>query len=306
MSAPLRGALDVGSNSVKLLIGRLGAEGRVEVAVERVVVTRLSEGVDRAGTLSPEAVARTLAVLETYVALCRTHGLALPDDVAGIGTAVLRDARDREVFCGQAHALGFEVEVIDGDTEAALVRLAALRELPGTPDDAVVIDIGGGSSELAWAAGRESTELGVVRLTERHVPQEPAGSHALEVLREAARERLARIALPRAEVLIGSSATCACVAQLHQGRGRADATLHGHEVPVPWLSALADRLSGLDLEARRALPGMDVTRADVLLAGVVVLEQAALAVGADRLRVNERGTRYGVFHRAFGPRAAAR
>jgi exopolyphosphatase/guanosine-5'-triphosphate,3'-diphosphate pyrophosphatase len=300
MSGTLRGALDVGSNSVKLLVGRVGVDGRVEVAVERVVVTRLSEGVDHAGTLSSEAVVRTLAVLETYAGLCRAQGLTLPDDVAGIGTAVLRDARDREAFCAQARALGFEVEVIDGDTEAALVRLAALRELPGTPDDAVVIDIGGGSSELAWDGGRESTELGVVRLTERHVHQEPAGAHALEVLRGAARERLARIALPRAEVLIGSSATCACVAQLHQGLGRADATLHGHEVPAPWLSDLADRLSGLDLEARRALPGMDVSRADVLLAGVVVLEQAALALGADRLRVNERGTRYGVFHRAFG------
>jgi len=300
MSAPLRGALDVGSNSVKLLIGRLGPDGRVAVAHEQVVVTRLSEGVDRAGTLLPAASERTLTVLAQFAQACRSRGLRLPEDVAGIGTAVLRDARDRDDFLGSARALGFDVEVIDGDTEAALIRLAALRELPGTPEDAVVIDIGGGSSELAWPGGCESTELGVVRLTERHLPAAPVGAGPLSTLRAAVAERIARLPLPRTGVLIGSSATCACVAQLHQGRPRERATLQGYEVPAAWLTTLADRLSALPLDAQQALPGMDTSRADVLLSGVVVLEQATRALGADRLRVNERGTRYGAFHRAYG------
>jgi exopolyphosphatase/guanosine-5'-triphosphate,3'-diphosphate pyrophosphatase len=142
MSGSLKGALDVGSNSVKLLIGRLGSDGRVEVEHERVVVTRLSEGVDRAGALLPAASERTLAVLAQFAQACHPRGLRLPEDIAAIGTAVLRDAQDRDVFLASARALGFEIEVIDGDTEAALIRLAALRELPGTPEDAVVIDIG--------------------------------------------------------------------------------------------------------------------------------------------------------------------
>lgn len=292
-------ALDVGSNSIKLLIGTLGADGRVVVRHEEVVVTKLSEGVDARGTLSPAAVERTLAVLRRYAEACRTHGVTR---TAAVGTAVLRDARDADTFRAEARALGFDIEVISGDVEAQVVRLAALRELPGTPDDAVVIDIGGGSSELSWATGRESTELGVVRLTERHVPRDPAGAEILDALRTVVRARLARLPLPTGvEILIGSSATCAVLARLDLVLPAHDRDrIHGHEIATEALTARAEQLAGLDLAARRSLPGMDGTRADVILAGTAVLEQTALAIGARALRINDCGTRYGVFHRAFG------
>lgn len=292
-------ALDVGSNSVKLLVGTLGADGRVVVRHEEVVVTKLSEGVDARGTLSPAAVERTLAVLRRYAEACRTHGVTR---TAAVGTAVLRDARDADAFRAEARALGFDIEVISGDVEAQVVRLAALRELPGTPPDAVVIDIGGGSSELSWATGRESTELGVVRLTERHVPRDPAGAEILDALRTVVRARLARLPLPTGvEILIGSSATCAVLARLDLVLPAHDRDrIHGHEIATAALTARAEQLAGLDLAARQALPGMDRTRADVILAGTVVLEQTALAIGARALRINDCGTRYGVFHRAFG------
>lgn len=292
-------ALDVGSNSIKLLVGTLGADGRVVVRHEEVVVTKLSEGVDARGTLSPAAVERTLAVLRRYAEACRTHGVTR---TAAVGTAVLRDARDADAFRAEARALGFDIEVISGDVEAQVVRLAALRELPGTPPDAVVIDIGGGSSELSWATGRESTELGVVRLTERHVPRDPAGAEILDALRTVVRARLARLPLPTGvEILIGSSATCAVLARLDLVLPAHDRDrIHGHEIATAALTARAEQLAGLDLAARQALPGMDRTRADVILAGTVVLEQTALAIGARALRINDCGTRYGVFHRAFG------
>ena len=292
-------ALDVGSNSIKLLIGTLGADGRVVVRHEEVVVTKLSEGVDARGTLSPAAVERTLAVLRRYAEACRTHGVTR---TAAVGTAVLRDARDADTFRAEARALGFDIEVISGDVEAQVVRLAALRELPGTPADAVVIDIGGGSSELSWATGRESTELGVVRLTERHVSRDPAGVEILDALRTVVRARLARLPLPTGvEILIGSSATCAVLARLDLVLPAYDRDrIHGHEIATAALTARAEQLAGLDLAARQSLPGMDRTRADVILAGTVVLEQTALAIGARALRINDCGTRYGVFHRAFG------
>lgn len=294
-----RAALDVGSNSLKLLIGTLGADGRVAVLHEEVVVTKLSEGVDKRGTLSPEASARSLAVLARFAEACRDFGVSR---IAAVGTAVLRDAADADEFRARARDLGFDIEVIDGDTEAEIVRLAALRELPGTPGDAVIIDIGGGSSEVTWATGKMSTELGVVRLTERHVHRDPAGPETLAELRRVVRARLDTLALPaQSELLIGSSATCAVLARLdlaldHHDRGR----IHGHEIATHALTARAEQLAGLDLAARKALPGMDGTRADVILAGNVVLEQTALKIGARALRINDRGTRYGVFHRAFG------
>lgn len=297
--APVRAALDVGSNSIKLLVGRLRADARVEVLHEEVVVTRLSEGVDKRRTLAPEAVERTLAVLTRYAEACARLGVV---QVAAVGTAVLRDATDAPDFLARVRPLGFDIEIVDGDTEAYVVRLAALRELPGTPEDAVVIDIGGGSSEVSWQGGRESTELGVVRLTERHVPRDPAGPEVLETLRRAVSERLARLPLPQSPVLVGSSATCAVLARLDLALDHHDrARIHGHEIATEALTARAEQLAALDLAGRRALPGMDATRADVILAGNVVLEQAARAIGARCLRINDCGTRYGVFHRAFGP-----
>jgi exopolyphosphatase/guanosine-5'-triphosphate,3'-diphosphate pyrophosphatase len=292
-------AVDVGSNSIKLLIGALGADGRVVVRHEEVVVTRLSEGVDACRTLSPAAVDRSLAVLRRFGEACRTHGVAR---TATVGTAVLRDALDADDFCAGARLFGFDIEIISGDVEAQVVRLAALRELPGTPADAVVIDIGGGSSELSWATGRESTELGVVRLTERHVRRDPAGPEVLAELRRVVQARLARLPLPTGvEILIGSSATCAVLARLDLVLPAHDRDrIHGHEISTAALTARAEQLAGLDLAARQALPGMDRTRADVILAGTVVLEQTALAIGARALRINDCGTRYGVFHRAFG------
>ena len=214
----------------------------------------------------------------------------------------MRDAVDAGAFCAQARALGFDIEIIEGDTEAYIVRLAALRELPGTPPDAVVIDIGGGSSEVSWATGRESTELGVVRLTERHVAAEPAGPETLDTLRRVIRARLDRLSVPTGvEILVGSSATCAVLARLDLQLPAYDRDrVHGHEISTLALTARAEQLAGLDLAARKALPGMDTTRADVILAGTVVLEQTALKIGARALRINDCGTRYGVFHRAFG------
>ncbi len=297
-TGPVLAALDVGSNSVKLLIGRMASDGRVEALFEQVVVTKLSEGVDKRRTLAPEAVARTLKVLSDFSDACMAHGV---ERVAAVGTAVLRDATDAADFVALCRPLGFDIEVIDGDTEAYIVRLAALRELPGIPNDAVVIDIGGGSSEVSWATGRESTELGVVRLTERHVPCDPAGAEVLETLRGVVRARLRKLDLQQTEILIGSSATCAVLARLDLNLDHHDRdAIHGHEIPTVALTARAQQLAGLDLAARRALPGMDATRADVILAGTVVLEQAALEIGARALRINDCGTRFGVFHRAFG------
>ncbi len=294
----LLAALDLGSNSVKLLVGRLGLEGRVEVRHEEVVVTRLSEGVDRHRCLNEAAAERTLAVLQGFSETCVRLGV---ERIAAVGTSVLRDARDAAAFVDRCRPMGFEIEIIDGDTEAYVVRLAALRELPGTSEDAVVIDIGGGSSELSWAAGRESTELGVVRLSERHIQDDPPGDEAKATLRGIVRTRLKKLALPPSPVLVGSSATCAIMGRLHLALDRHDhARLHGLEIPTERLSRFVDTLFEAPLVNRKRLPGMDPSRADVAPAGAVVLEQAALEIGAACLRINDRGTRYGVFHRAFG------
>lgn len=295
MSAP-KAVVDIGSNSVKLLIGRVGRP--IDVIYDEVVVTRLSEGVDAGGRLAPAAAARTLAVLERFVGLARAHGV---DALVGVGTAVLRDAADAPAFVARCAALGLPVEIVDGDTEAEIVWLAAQSELPGLSADAVLLDIGGGSTEIIWPGGRESTELGVVRLTERHVHDDPPGLATRDRLSAAIDARLARLPLPACEEVVGSSSSCSLIARLHLGLPAHDAQrLHGCTIPTDGVAAIADRLALMTQAERVAWPGMDAGRADVIFAGAAVLAGVARRVGAPTIRINDRGTRYGIFQRAYG------
>ncbi len=293
-------AVDIGSNSLKLLIGSFGPDGRVASLHDEAVVTRLARGVDAAGRLHPESRARALAVLRGFVATCRAHDVTR---IAAIGTSALRDAADRDEFINECAGFGLHVEVVGGDVEAQIVRLAAVRELPGLDPGAWVVDVGGGSAEVVWTGGRVSTELGVVRLTERHVAADPPGAETLEALRTAVRARLAALPLPRpAPALVASGSSGPLLARLHLGLATHDsARIHSTSLPLAAVTDMATRFATSTHAERLALPGMDASRADVALAGAVVLEQAAAAAGVDALVVNERSTRYGVFHRAFGP-----
>ncbi len=296
----MKAALDIGSNSVKLLIAE-PTGGPVQIVLDRVVVTRLSQGVDAAGHLHPDAVARTLEVLRAFAGLCREYRV---DDVAAVGTAVLRDASDAPAFLAACRGLGFEVEVVGGETEAEIVRLAARYEVDGLDDDAVLVDIGGGSTEVVWNGGCQSTELGVVRLTERHVHQDPPGNETLAALRRAVDARLAPLPLPaRVSAVVGSSASCSLLARLSLGLAAHDPQrVHGHRLALSELGRLADLLASQTDAERAAWPGIDPRRADVLLAGAAVLEGAARRAGVDEVVVSDRGTRYGIFHRAFDAR----
>lgn len=299
---PYKAAVDIGSNSVKLLVGRV-TEGRVEVVLDEVKVTRLSEGVDKSGALNPAAAERTLAALKSMVWAAKHAGAT---EIIGVGTSALRDATDARAFVVACAKFGLPVEIVDGPTEADIVRLAAVHELPGLSPDAVLVDIGGGSTEFVWPGGSESTELGVVRLTERHVPTDPPGDESVQRLVEAIDARLDQLALPKAQPdtpgeVVGSSASCSLVARLHLGlRRHKPALIHDCTVPLEAIESIGARLSAMTQAERLDWRGMDPGRADVLLAGVLVLSRLAARQGATGVRINDRGTRYGIFHRAFG------
>ena len=289
-------ALDVGSNSVKLLVGRPSG-GPVDVIEDNVVVTRLSEGVDRTGALSADASRRTLEAIVAFAARCEALGVTRR---TAVGTAVLRDAGNGADFLAACAELGFDIEVVDGDTEAEIVHLAAQREVVGLPAGAVLLDIGGGSTEFVWTGGRESTELGVVRLTERHVHGDPPGMATHDRLAEVVSARLATLPIADAPALVGSSGSCSLLARVHLRLPEHDpARIHGHRIPTAALDEMAAQLATLTQPERLALIGMDPRRGDVLLAGAMVLRGAAHACGVSEVVVNDRGTRFGVFHRAF-------
>ncbi len=302
MSTALCAAFDLGSNSVKVLIGR-PTGGPVDIVEQRVAVTRLSQGVDATGRLHPDAVARTLEALREMVERCSELGV---QRLTAVGTAVLRDAQDAPDFLDACRGLlGLEVEVVDGATEAEIVRLAARYEVEDVDDDAMLVDIGGGSTEVVWSGGAESTELGVVRLTERHVRSDPPGPDTLDTLRRVVAKRLDALPVPPdVSAVVGSSASCSLLARISLKLAVHDPQrIHGHHLSLREIGRIAGILAGQTEAERAAWPGIDARRADVLLAGAAVLEGAARRAGVEGVIVSDRGTRFGVFHRAFTQKA---
>jgi exopolyphosphatase/guanosine-5'-triphosphate,3'-diphosphate pyrophosphatase len=282
VSTALCAAFDLGSNSVKVLIGR-PTGGPVDIVEQRVAVTRLSQGVDATGRLHPDAVARTLEALREMVERCSELGV---QRLTAVGTAVLRDAQDAPDFLDACRGLlGLEVEVVD--------------------DDAMLVDIGGGSTEVVWSGGAESTELGVVRLTERHVHVDPPGLETLETLRRVVAKRLDALPVPPdVSAVVGSSASCSLLARISLKLAMHDPQrIHGHHLSLREIGRIAGVLAGQTEAERAAWPGIDARRADVLLAGAAVLEGAARRAGVEGVIVSDRGTRFGVFHRAFTQKA---
>src|SRR5918993_3594326 len=185
-------AIDCGTNSIRLLVADVSGDGLRDVHREMRVV-RLGQGVDATGVLVPAAIERTRVALADYIAVMRSTGV---ERVRMVATSATRDAANRDDFFAMVRAtLGAEAEVISGDEEAALSFVGAVGDLD--PDDGpfVVVDVGGGSTELVVGAiedgrpvvhGARSVDIGSVRLTERCLPGDPPGPEEIEKAREVA------------------------------------------------------------------------------------------------------------------------
>jgi exopolyphosphatase/guanosine-5'-triphosphate,3'-diphosphate pyrophosphatase len=304
--------IDVGTNTTLLLVARADAAGHVTVLDERAEITRLGRGIGQtgqsAGALGAEGIARTLDVLRGYAALARQHGAR----IAAIGTEALRRAPNGADFLGPAaEILGVPVEVIAGAREAALTFRAAAASFP---DDAragalVVVDIGGGSTEIVlsdrgavtWSA---SLPLGSVRLTEAHVRHDPATDAEVDAVVQQVDGALAAVPFaPRAATpptLIGIAGTVTSLAAMALRLPTYDpARVHGYDLEMPALDDEIARLRASSQAERERLVGLDPRRADVILAGALLLRRIAAAAGADAVRVSDRGIRWGLLYEAL-------
>lgn len=299
-------ALDFGSNTLKLTVASLTPAGALEVRFEDAVITRIGEGLDKNGYLLDAAMERTLVELRRLADLARAHGA---QEIAAVGTAGLRGARNAEAFLARVKAeTGFEVEVIHGLREAELAFAAP--SIAFGPGPVAVMDLGGRSTELAVGQGpritaRTSLEIGSVRLTERALPSDPPSPAMLENAKALVREALAaRPALTPDTTLVGVSGTVQALLGLElgihdaarladEGEGR---TLHRASVEE-WLQRLAvvpaaERVRGT------ILPPL---RADVILGGMIIVLETMAAYGRDEMGVSGRGVRYGLLLERLRP-----
>ncbi|HET8723333.1 MAG TPA: Ppx/GppA family phosphatase, partial [Anaeromyxobacteraceae bacterium] len=278
--------------------------------VERAEITRLGRGVDRTGLLDPAAIADTVAVLARYAAEARALGA---DRIAAVATSAARDARNGEAFFAACRAAaGLAPEVIAGGEEARLVHLSAWGDFGIPGRRLAVLDVGGGSSEVTWGdgpvpAGRRSFQMGAVRLTERIAPGDPPSPSDLSRMEDAAREALAEVAEIRGSGalegarLVAVAGTVTTLAAVAQALPAYDALrVHGSELSRGALRDLLARLAALPTAERARLPGMEPKRADVIVAGAVLVAAALDLAGFDALTVSDRGVRWGLLHDRFG------
>jgi exopolyphosphatase/guanosine-5'-triphosphate,3'-diphosphate pyrophosphatase len=283
-------AIDCGTNTVKLLIGALP-----EVAVREMRIVRLGQGVDATGRLADEALERTFAALDEYADLIQAHRV---ERIRFCATSASRDAANADVFVAGVRArLGVEPEVVSGDEEAALAFDGAVRNLRAAPAEPVlVVDIGGGSTELVLGTtsggpdAAVSLDIGSVRLHERHLHSDPPTADEVEACVADVDGHLDRSPVPLvgAATVVGVGGTVTTV-----GAGVLDLAAYDRDLvdqavlPVEDVHALAGRLLAMPYAERLDLPWLHPGRADVIGAGVLILDRVLRRTGVTTLVVSE-------------------
>ena len=287
-------AVDMGTNSIRLLVAAPGGDGGLFELARDMVITRLGQGVDRTGRLGPASLRRTMDVLERYVR--RARALAVERIRVG-ATSAVRDSADRRLLDAEvARIAGAPPEVLTGDREAELSFLGATRGLDA-PAPYLVFDIGGGSTEVALGTeavdAATSVDVGSVRLTERVRPADPPTPENLEAMRRLADEALAEaseaVPVGGATTLVGVAGTTTTVQAIALGLERYDPeAIHGTMLSRHAVAEVLERLAAMTTAERRALPVMAPGREDVIVAGAVILGGILDRWGAGSCIVSER------------------
>ncbi len=304
---PRYATIDVGTNSVLLLVADRQPDGRFHAVQERAEITRLGRGVDKSRRLSPEGMDATLQVLKDFAQEARTLGA---EAIAVSATSAARDAQNGAEFLEAARAqAGVTVEIIAGELEAQLSFTSAWADFGrDAKGPLVVVDIGGGSTEFIYGdmAGkvvfRHSYDVGAVRMTERFIHADPPSAEERARVEAHLREAFSTLPpCPPGAQLVGIAGTVTTLFTVQHAIEPYDAArVHGGELSLAELEALADRLSRQPLAERQTLPGLQPKRADVIPAGAFILVESLKALGLERCRVSDRGLRWGLLSHRFG------
>lgn len=290
--------IDIGTNSMLLLVARMGDRGRLIPLVDRATVAGLGRGVDEGGELAPGAVERSLRILRDYAEQARATGA---EAIRAVGTSALRDAGNADTFLDPAREiLGSPVEVITGRREAHLTFLGSLEGIELPDEEITIVDLGGGSTEIVrgrGAAVRQATslEVGSVRLFERHLRDDPPTAEQIAAARTEIRSILGASPVEPGAPLVGIAGTVTTVASVIRRIDPYDPDrVHGLRVSTDEIAELADRLLAMAVAERKGLPGLDPARADVIGAGALLLAEIAEVAGATEVIVSNGGVRVGL------------
>jgi exopolyphosphatase/guanosine-5'-triphosphate,3'-diphosphate pyrophosphatase len=273
-------AVDLGTNTTRLLVADVD-DGRIDEVHRETHITRLGEGVDARKRLLPVPIARVRNVLADYRRTLEQLGA---ERTLAVATSAVRDAENGEAFLGEIEwSYGFATRLVSGDDEALLTR-RGVQPAAGT----LVLDIGGGSTELIVDDFHASLDLGSVRYTERYMHTDPPASAELDACAAAVRTVLEERVPVGADAAVGVAGTVTTLAALDLGLDSYDRErVHGHRLTLEGAQRQLARLAALPLAERREVPGLDPERAPVIVAGAVILTETLAFFGLDAIEVSE-------------------
>ncbi|HVN50491.1 MAG TPA: Ppx/GppA phosphatase family protein [Acidimicrobiales bacterium] len=301
-------AIDIGTNSIHLVVARFDEAGHFEVIADEKEPIRLGSAGGDMKELQPDAIDRGIEALTRMRRVAEISGAR----VVAVATSAVREAENAQEFLDRArHEAGVEVEVISGTEEARLIHLGILQAVPVFDRRHLMIDIGGGSTEVLVGEGSDilavrSFKLGAIRLTRRFFRTDRVHPGAVDACRRYIDAMLAPLAreVDRLgyEVAVGSSGTIEAVASIIQAadaEGRQPRTIDNATFTYDDAHSLVRRLAGLSVAKRKTVPGLEASRADIVLAGAIIVEQAMSTFGIEELTVSRYALREGALLDAF-------
>ena len=309
---PLRLAgIDIGTNTVLLLVAEVDPAGRLTVLADEQEIPRLGRDLDASGSIRPAAFDTLGGILTRYRAIAASHGAAR---VVTCATSAVRNASNREALLEYIRAAtGTEIEIIDGTTEADLTFRGVVGGAATAWTDPAVLDIGGGSTEISYARRgatngertltRVSIEIGSVRLAERHLRHAPPLAGEIAAARARIVEELAQVVNPGFGyyTLIAVAGTATTLAGIHLGlAGFEREKIDGCAIPAGAVHAIASRLLTMTPAGIGSLSAMTAGREDILGAGALILSTIVDHFGFNQICVSTRGLRHGIIVREWG------
>jgi exopolyphosphatase / guanosine-5'-triphosphate,3'-diphosphate pyrophosphatase len=298
-------SIDIGTNTVLLLVADIQRDGSLEVVRDEHCIGRLGKGVDEHGIIQKETFYRIQEILSRLKAIADSCNV---EHISVCGTSALRDAQNRQEFIDYIKEnLSLDIQIITGIEEAALTYLGAVSDSlqNNLGESLAVLDIGGGSTEIVVGSGASvvssiSLDIGSVRLTERILKTSPPTHDALEHAAALVQDHLRNShPLPPTTKLIGVAGTLTTLAALDLRLPAFDRNLvNHHTLPVGTIDRIYHELKSLTVEQLKEYPQIHPSRADILLAGIIILREILKKLHGSTITVSDRGLRYGIARKA--------
>ncbi len=293
--------IDIGTNTLRLLIAEFSADGRYRTVVSGRHITRLGEGLSGTGRLRDEAMDRAIRVLKGFADKCDENNV---NNIYAVATSAVREAANGVDFINEVKIrTGIDVNIISGDEEARLTMRGVCSGLDIAEKDALLMDIGGGSTEFILTSKGEilfkvSTDIGVVRFTEQYIKSDPPEEEEMEFLGGIIEDRLSKVGSGKGYSgveFIGTAGTVTTLAAIDQMMRVYDAEkINGYRIKRDGVQKILMMMSSMTNKDRKELPGVEEGREDIILAGAMVVYKVMERFGFDEMTVSDAGLREGL------------